>query len=214
MGYQHGYLLAQEILDAHLELKNELGQRRKARVGVFPGRREEHAVAAHRAGVSRRTAGHCRWRDAHGVKLDLWDIVATNASLEWGYYTKWLEKQQGRDVKAAPAEHCSAFVATGSYTKDGRPVIAHNNWSSYMSGVRWNIIFDIAPQSGNHFIMDGMPGLIHMRRRFRHQLRRHHDHRDHHQPVCRMGSERHRGIHAGPESHAIREFDRTISPAS
>src|SRR5262249_25910887 len=81
--------------------------------------------------------------------------------LEWGYYDKWLEKQQGKPVTAAPAEHCSAFVATGSYTKDGRPVIAHNNWTSYMSGERWNAVFDIVPQNGNHIIMDGMPGLIH-----------------------------------------------------
>ena len=30
-----------------------------------------------------------------------------------------------------------------------------------MSGERWNMIFDIVPQNGNHIIMDGMPGLIH-----------------------------------------------------
>ena len=40
--------------------------------------------------------------NAHGVKLDLWDIVAINAWLEWGYYTKWLDKQQGKPVTAAP----------------------------------------------------------------------------------------------------------------
>jgi hypothetical protein len=57
-------------------------------------------------------------------------------------------------------EHCSAFVATGSYTKDGRPVIAHNNWSGYADGTRWNIIFDIVPAKGYRFLMDGMPGLI------------------------------------------------------
>ena len=73
---------------------------------------------------------------------------------------------------AGPGDHCSAFVATGSYTKDHRVVIAHNNWTSYSSGERWNIIFDITPAEGNRIIMDGMPGLIHSRRRFRHQLRR------------------------------------------
>ena len=52
-------------------------------------------------------------------------------------------------------------MATGSYTKDGRVVMAHNNWTSYSSGERWNIIFDIAPANGNRIIMDGMPGLIH-----------------------------------------------------
>jgi hypothetical protein len=37
----------------------------------------------------------------------------------------------------------------------------HNNWTDYMTGSRWNIIFDITPERGQRFIMDGMPGLIH-----------------------------------------------------
>ena len=40
-----------------------------------------------------------------------------------------LEKQQKAELMpgiVAPG-NCSAFVATGSYTKDGKPVIAHNN---------------------------------------------------------------------------------------
>ena len=98
---------------------------------------------------------------AHGVKLDVWDVVALNAWLELPYLRQ-VVRQTARPARPAAArEHCSAFVATGSYTKDGRVVIGHNNWTSYMSGERWNIIFDIAPAQGNHFIMDGMPGLIH-----------------------------------------------------
>ncbi len=49
----------------------------------------------------------------------------------------------------------------GSYTRDGKVVIAHNNWTEYKEGSRWNIIFDIAPTEGYRFLMDGMPGLIH-----------------------------------------------------
>jgi hypothetical protein len=30
-----------------------------------------------------------------------------------------------------------------------------------MSGERWNVVFDMVPQNGQHIIMDGMPGLIH-----------------------------------------------------
>ncbi len=40
-------------------------------------------------------------------------------------------------------------------------MIAHNNWSEYKEGSRWNIIFDIAPAQGHRILMDGMPGLIH-----------------------------------------------------
>jgi hypothetical protein len=63
------------------------------------------------------------------------------------------------DKLVAP-ESCSAFVATGSYTKDGKPVIAHNNWTSITSGARWRIMFDIQPVKGYRMIMDGFPGLI------------------------------------------------------
>src|SRR4051794_20842851 len=35
IGYQHGYLLAQEILDAHLELKNELAHDEKREWALF-----------------------------------------------------------------------------------------------------------------------------------------------------------------------------------
>jgi hypothetical protein len=51
-------------------------------------------------------------------------------------------------------------VATGSYTRDHKPVIAHNNWTSYLDGERWRVVFDVVPQHGHHILMDGFPGVI------------------------------------------------------
>jgi len=51
-------------------------------------------------------------------------------------------------------------VATGSYTKDHGVVIAHNSWTSYAVGSRWNIMFDLTPEKGHRIIMDGLPGII------------------------------------------------------
>ena len=94
--------------------------------------------------------------------MDVWDIVAMNAWLELPYYDKFLSKGTPASTGAAgPGDHCSAFVATGSYTKDGRVVIGHNNWTSYSSGERWNIVFDILPAKGSRIMMDGAAGLIH-----------------------------------------------------
>jgi hypothetical protein len=39
-------------------------------------------------------------------------------------------------------------------------VIAHNNWTSYLDGERWRVIFDIVPQHGQRILMDGFPGVI------------------------------------------------------
>src|ERR1035441_385666 len=69
---------------------------------------------------------------AKAVELDLWDVVALNAFCEWEYYVKEYDRQH-RDAQSASLavpEHCSAFVATGSYTKDGKVIIAHNNWTT------------------------------------------------------------------------------------
>jgi hypothetical protein len=161
IGFQHGYLLAPEIRDTlhtvsvemiHEEKKDWQFFRDKAQNMLWP-----HVEAEYRAELQGIVDGAV----ARGVKLDLWDVVALNAWLEMPYFDKVFDKQHNLPVTAAAGEHCSAFVATGSYTKDGRVVIAHNNWTSYQTGERWNIIFDVVPAQGNHFLMDGMPGLIH-----------------------------------------------------
>jgi hypothetical protein len=99
-----------------------------------------------------------------GSKLDRWDIVALNGWMElaW-YYVPVYNKRQGQPTPptvTAP-EHCSAFIATGSFTKDGGIVAAHNAWVDFAIGQRWNIIFDIRPAQGQRMLMDGYPGLIH-----------------------------------------------------
>jgi hypothetical protein len=98
-----------------------------------------------------------------GSPLDVYDIVAFNSFEEVpDYYVPWLNKKE----KTANAPNlkspgnCSAFVATGSWTKDGQIVIAHSNWTSYMKGERWRIIFDIQPAHGYRILMDGFPGVI------------------------------------------------------
>jgi phospholipase B-like protein len=45
-------------------------------------------------------------------------------------------------------------------TKHHQIVIAHNNWTSYLAGERWVVIFDIQPEHGNRVLMDGFPGVI------------------------------------------------------
>lgn len=56
--------------------------------------------------------------------------------------------------------NCSAFVATGAYTRDHHIVMAHNNWTAYLDGERWRVIFDIVPRQGHRILMDGFPGVM------------------------------------------------------
>lgn len=162
IGFQHGYQLAREIDDAKQAIELDLthGSKRwefyrdTAQNVLWPKVPREYQT---------EIQGIVEGLHARGSKLDIWDVTAMNAWLELApYYVSWYDKVHKTGAAPQPtADHCSAFVATGSYTADGRPVIAHNNWTDYMTGSRWNIIFDIAPAQGYRFIMDGMPGLIH-----------------------------------------------------
>ena len=162
VGYQHGYLLAAEIQDNFKAISTEVVHEEKHDWDFFRKTAQEVFWPKVEQEYRDELNGIVEGLRAHGGKLDIWDLVALNAWLELPYYDKWHDKSTGTNSNGAgPGDHCSAFVATGSYTKDGRVVIAHNNWTSYSSGERWNIIFDIAPAKGGRLIMDGMPGLIH-----------------------------------------------------
>lgn len=164
IGFQHGYLLAPEIQDTFRVVSLGLVHDSKKNWPFFRDAAEKvlwpHVEAQYREELQGMVDG----LKAKGVKLDLWDVVALNAWLELSpYYTTWYDKEHKiqNAAKRATPEHCSAFVATGTFTKDGKVVIAHNNWTEYKEGSRWNIVFDVAPAQGHKFIMDGIPGLIH-----------------------------------------------------
>ncbi len=163
IGYQHGYLLAPEIADGLAAIKlfdmHETQRdweffRKTAREMLWP-----HIDAEYQEELQ----GIADGAKAHGDDLDVYDIVALNAFEEVpDYYVPWLNKKEraSKSPKLSAPGNCSAFIATGAYTKDHQIVIAHNNWTSYLAGERWVIIFDIVPQNGERILMDGFPGVI------------------------------------------------------
>ena len=160
IGFQHGYLLADEIIDLRgaMDVRNrqmtgrnwEFYRNESYRIlwhNIPPEYREELKGIV--SGVNAKLGEG---------RIDIKDLVAINSFNEIpDYYVPWLEDQE----KPTPPEHCSAFAATGSWTTDGKIVIAHNNWSEYLIGERWNIIMDIVPEKGNRIFMDALPGFIH-----------------------------------------------------
>ena len=169
MGYQHGTLLANEIVDALDAVRLDSTYRTKrdwnfyretAKNILWPHIDAEYQeeLEGIATGVNSRLQ-----REAAKPLLDVWDIVALNAFEEVpDYYVPVLNAKEGRPnppMATAPG-NCSAFVATGSWTKDHRIVMAHNNWTSYWAGQRWRIIFDIQPAAGHRILMDGFPGVI------------------------------------------------------
>ena len=163
IGFQHGYLLGPEIADALHVFRVEDEHSTKRDWQFFRQTSQKmfwpHIDAEYQAELK----GIAEGAAARGVKVDVWDIVALNGTMELSeYYVPWLDKRQ--HALNAPSIHapgnCSAFIATGSWTKDGRIVIAHNNWSSYAEGSRWTMMFDIQPEHGHRILQDGVPGMI------------------------------------------------------
>jgi len=168
VGFQHGYLLAPEIADAFAAIKL-FDTRETQRDWEFFRTTARQMLWPHLdAEYQQELQGIADGVKAHGVDLDIYDIVALNAFEEVpDYYVPWLNKQttnkqqkSSKAPKLAAPGNCSAFIATGSLTKDHQIVIAHNNWTSYLAGERWVVIFDIVPEHGNRILMDGFPGVI------------------------------------------------------
>ena len=161
VGFQHGYLLASEIEDCkkaiELSVTHQLNHAWSELRTVSATFLWLHVTPEYREELQGIEDG----LKVHGSKLDAIDLVTMNAYMEFPYYYGKTDKDNLKNLASSVGEHCSAFIATGAYTKDGRIVIGHNNWTDYLTASRWNMIFDISPSSGRRFFMDGMPGLIH-----------------------------------------------------
>ncbi len=162
IGYQHGYLLAPEIEDAFRAVKLHDVHNSQHDWDFFRTTAQQVLWPHIEMEYQQELLGIAQGLTARGVAMDLWDVVAINAMEEVpGYYVPWLEAQRkhAAPISRAPG-NCSGFVATGSWTKDHQIVMGHNNWTEYLDGERWRIIFDIVPAAGHRMLMDGFPGLI------------------------------------------------------
>jgi hypothetical protein len=163
IGYQHGYLVAKEI-DTLIKvfqfyLPHTTGKDWaffKAAAGRFIWKKIDKEYQDEIKGIAEGL-------QAKGMKYDSLDIATLNANIELTsyYWPSVKNAMQPHSADNKAPGNCSAFIATGSYTKDGRIVIGHNNWTDYIEGERWNVIADIKPEKGNHILMDCAPGFIH-----------------------------------------------------
>jgi len=164
IGFQHGYLVAKEIdtlikvMQYYLPSNGSGYQwdfyRSAAKRFLWPKLEKEYKD---------EIKGIAEGLQAKGFKYDSLDLTALNANIELSQYyvpTLMNKIKPGTGNDRAPG-NCSAFIATGSFTKDHKIVIAHNNWTDYIEGERWNVIADIKPEKGNEILMDCSPGFIH-----------------------------------------------------
>ena len=109
------------------------------------------------------------------IKEELRGIVAGAAMkgvtydflVAWNSYLSMCSYYENNHGTSEHAKHepknlgrCCAFIATGSATKTGEIVMAHNTHSDFATGFILNVIMRVTPTLGNVFVMQTAPGLI------------------------------------------------------
>ena len=90
--------------------------------------------------------------NANGCKTTVDEIIAWNFYYSLPYWFSF--KSETRHQKEGGAtDKCSAFIAVGDWTEDGKIVCAHNSFCDFIDGQFANIILDLNPDKGNRFIM-------------------------------------------------------------
>ncbi len=176
-GYQHGYLMSKEIPEYLTRCAFDLGGKADARTwdtyrtmadALFLRGFDREILEEMRGIADGANAAGAKWL---GRKLDLVDIVLANTEVELNELESAMPMtptgMEGAGFTApayaAPSkatEHCSAFAATGSATRDGKMVIGHVTWWPQTLAEQTNLMLDIKPETGHRVLMQSYPGGI------------------------------------------------------
>ena len=78
---------------------------------------------------------------------------------KYGYVLDKLDKF-GTTLEGGSKDMCSAFMAVGDYTHDGKICCAHNSFDDFITGQYFNVVIDIKPTKGNRILYQSAPGYI------------------------------------------------------
>jgi hypothetical protein len=148
-GFQRGYLTANEIDEflrtlaytEEFQTGHDLAFFIRASSRLFKGNVPAEYVEEMRgivAGMERA-----------GKKVTYDQVLFMNGFIDILWY--WWPQEKKRSGGDHPG--CSAFIATGDATADGKIVMAHNSWVGYTLGKSANILIDIVPERGHRILM-------------------------------------------------------------
>jgi hypothetical protein len=152
-GFQRGYLTANEIDEfwKTLAFTEEFDTAKEPEFFI------KQAAKLFRGKVSKEYVDEMRGMVAGtrrcGKAVTLDQMMFMNGFIDLFWY--WWPKK-----KESIEPGCSAFIATGQSTADGKIVMAHNTWIDYTTGRFCNMIVDIVPEKGNRMLMQSWGPLI------------------------------------------------------
>ncbi len=179
-GYQHGHLMAKEVVqylercaaDLDSKGKNESWNLARTTANALFLRGFDQEILAEMKGIAEGASdAGAKWNDR---RIDLIDIVVANTTVELGELRGALPVtptgleglhlespvyfDRKRDVSIV--ERCSAFAATGKATRYGKMVIGHITMWPLTLAEQTNVMLDIQPTTGHRLLMQSYPGGI------------------------------------------------------
>ncbi|UCF49681.1 MAG: PQQ-binding-like beta-propeller repeat protein [Thermoplasmatales archaeon] len=194
-GYQHGYLLADEIVDhiqrwAHIFPQKWSWKLQRFNAKRFFWNKYPKEYQQEIIGIADGCAD--RGGKIYDKPISFKDILALNEmyemlsrfrnynvyplrftnywlfSLIYNFLSSKLNLKSLDESSDTANGKCSAFIATGDATVDGRIVASHTTrsfaidnlwWHMYITE-RWNVMLDIKPSTGYRILMSTAPGMI------------------------------------------------------
>lgn len=110
---------------------------------------------------------------AGGTKMSIDEVIAWNNSmtLTESWFANMPDEERiavfgeggakaSGGKEGGAADKCSAFMATGDWTADGKIVVTHNNFSNFVDGQLARVVLDLKPEKGNRMLIQGFVGWI------------------------------------------------------
>jgi hypothetical protein len=161
-GFQYGYLVADEYAESIRVYQEMTYQDIGMTYDFFVGMAVELHAAKITSELRAEIEGVAAGLTAAGVPSTFDDVLGINDWMELTGY--WWPKNSGRYTALAPTggegNHCSAFIATGSATRDGSIMLGHTSFTDFWQGQFENVILDLTPEDGNRMVMQTAPGWI------------------------------------------------------
>ena len=189
-GFQYGYLVSKEFADAYRTFKYMTYQQTGVTLKTFtkvavkldkPKIPKEYlqemqgiADGLTAAGVPMTLNQVIGWNAYTGISEYWWPAIGSQ------HFTKYVKpgllNESNLKLHTMSKNHhfsfktltnhfkhrygCSAFLATGKATADGKIVIGHETFDDFYSGQYDNIILTIKPEHGHKLMFQTQPGLI------------------------------------------------------
>ena len=180
-GYAHGQLLSKEIKEAINMLRFSLYDSHGVPIDFFIEISNffyKSVTEESFPEIMEELRGITDGANKHGANITLDEVILWNNAASIDYpmsklseylkdmpelekkYSNILGSVSSGAQEGGARDKCSAFIAVGDYTKDGKICCAHNSFDNFMEGQYFNCIIDVNPTNGNRIMYQGAPGYI------------------------------------------------------